>query len=278
MVRMGDVWDRTVEFLGDHLGTLLGIAILGIFAPLSILNAIGALWAMSGGVGRAALAAVFVALYVVIFWAYLAITAVALDPAGAPRAWALAARRLPAGIGVYLIMAIAVFLLTMPIGLLFALSGIDMAAMQAGVAVTPAAPGMFWAAIGYGLIFLVLLLFIAARLMPLTGVILAERRGAGAIARAWRLTRGLTWRLVGTFLLYVVVMQVAVMAVQTVFGSILRLFASGDGALNVATIVTGIVVAAVQSAFSLLAAAFAAKLYQTVMRRESGTAAEPVRS
>jgi len=272
MVKMGDVWDRTVEFLGDRLGALLGVAILGIFVPLSILNALGGLWATAGMGEQLGLLAVSIALYVAIFWAYLAITATALDPAVASTSWSVAARRLPAGVGVYLILMAGIALLLMPVGALFGLSGIDAAAMQRGEAVAPAAPAMFWAGFLVLLVVLVALLVVSARLVPLTGVIVAERRGAGAIARAWTLTRGATWRLIGVLLLYLVVMQVAVLAAQTVFGSILRLFAGGEGAMSVAAIVTGIIVAAVQSGFSLLGAAFAAKLYQAIVRRAEAPA------
>ena len=33
MISMGSVWDRTAEFLSDHLGTILPIALLAIFVP-----------------------------------------------------------------------------------------------------------------------------------------------------------------------------------------------------------------------------------------------------
>lgn len=266
---MGDVWDRTVERLGEQLGVLLPVAILGIFVPLSVLNALGALWAVAGMGTKLALTLAFVALYLLVFWAYLAITAVMIDPRRGASAWSAVVRRLPAGIGVYLLLGVIGFVLTMPIGMLAALAGIDMSAMQRGVAVAPSSPALVWVAVAYFLAFLVVVLFATARLMPLTAVIVAERRGAGAIARAWRLTRGLSWRLIGVMLLYVIVLQVSTLAAQTVFGSVLRIFAGGRGPLDVATIVTGIVVAAVQTGFGLLGAAFAAQLYVSVVRTEA---------
>ena len=40
MVRMGDIWDRTVEFVGDRLGTILPIAVLALLAPGAISGAL----------------------------------------------------------------------------------------------------------------------------------------------------------------------------------------------------------------------------------------------
>jgi len=268
MVRMGQVWDRTVEFLGDRLGVLLPVAIGGIFVPTSVLNAFGAVWATAGPGTRGVLTIVTLLLYLAIFWAYLTITAIALDPAARTLHWGAAGRRLPAGVGAYLLLLLGVVVLSMPIGILAVLSGIDVAALGAGVATAPTSRGLLWATMLYALAFGIAILAVGARLLPLTGVVYAERRGAGAIARCWRLTRGLTWRLVGVLVLYIVVLQVAALAAQTVFGSILRLFAGRPGSLDVATIVTGIVVAGVQTGFSLLGAAFAAKLYEATVRRE----------
>ena len=40
MVNMGNVWDRTTEFLSDNLGAVVPIALLTIFVPQSISGAI----------------------------------------------------------------------------------------------------------------------------------------------------------------------------------------------------------------------------------------------
>ena len=36
MVNMGNVWDRTTEFLGENLGAILPLAAIAIFVPQSI--------------------------------------------------------------------------------------------------------------------------------------------------------------------------------------------------------------------------------------------------
>jgi len=127
-------------------------------------------------------------------------------------------------------------------------------------------PGVGQTVAALFLVELAVVLFVLARLLPLTGVIVAERRGLGAYARAFRLTRGMTWKLLGVILLYAVVAWVSSLAATTVFGSILRLVAPGEGSVTVAGVLTAIAAAAVQAVFTVLAAAFCAKLYVALVR------------
>lgn len=271
MVKMGDVWDRTVDFLGDNVGALLPIVVLAIFVPTSISGSLEGLRASAGPGLSLGLAILSLAFGIVAIWAQLAITALAIDPAigrGAGRA--ATARLLPA-IGVFILVGLLFALAAVPLVAVLVTSHIDFAAMSGGQMAAPAlSPGMGLTLFLLILVTLAAMLWLAARLMPLTAVILAERRGAGAIGRAFALTRGLTWRLIGVMILYAVVALVAVMAAQTVFGSILRLVAGGEGDVTVASVITAVVVAAVQAGFTTLAAAFAAKLYVAV--RQTGAA------
>jgi hypothetical protein len=149
-------------------------------------------------------------------------------------------------------------------------SGVDLSQMRAGSALRPfaAAPGVgLWLGLTLTAVMIGFLLLIV-RLAPLSGLILSERRGAGAIPRAFRLTRGLTWKLVGVVILYAIVSIVAQWAAQGVFGSVLALIAGGEGPVTLAGVLTGAIVAAVQTAFTVLAAAFTAKLYLACVARE----------
>lgn len=268
MVKMGDVWDRTTEFLGNHMTTVLPVVLAGIFVPMSIANGLSELWPISPPSGRIALTIAFVGIYLAVFWAYLTLTALTIDPLSGGRAAHVALRRLLPGIGIYIVLGLIVGALTAPFGVLLAMSGIDMEAMQRGEQVAAPAAGYGWALLIYLILFVVLLLAGSARLATLGGVVVAERRGARAPVRAVRMTRGLTWKLIGVALLYFVVSQIAQLAARTVFGTILRIFAGGEGALSVATVVTGVVVAAVGAAFLTLAAVFCARLYVAIAARE----------
>ncbi|RYY41946.1 MAG: hypothetical protein EOP59_11150 [Sphingomonadales bacterium] len=107
-----------------------------------------------------------------------------------------------------------------------------------------------------------LLLWIAARLMVTTPVIVREGRWLSALRQSWKLTRGMTWRIIGVILLFALISWVSILAANTVFGSVFALIAGGDRAgVSLAGVLTSIVVAAVQTGFTVLVPAFTAKLY-----------------
>ncbi|MFD1786244.1 hypothetical protein ACFSC3_01540 [Sphingomonas floccifaciens] len=263
MVTMGYVWDRTVETVGERLSVVLPIAIVGLFLPATIIASLQGV--LTAGDARVQLIVnlVSLAFSVLSLWAQLAIVAAAVDPRRGLGAAARhgVARLLPA-IGIVLLLMLAMAVASIPVFGLLASGGIDAAAVQKGqIAIANLNPGMVVAAILYGFAVLLVLLFVGARLAPLLSVVSEERRGVGAIARAFRLTRRLTWRLAGVVVLYVVIVTVATMAVRTVFGTVLRLFDGGSGPITLTSVVTAIATSAVSAAFSVLATIFCARLY-----------------
>ena len=111
------------------------------------------------------------------------------------------------------------------------------------------------------------MLFVGARLLPLYAVVLEERLAVAAIARCWRLTRRHTWRLVGTVLLFVVVLMIATWAAQSVSGLIFRLILGGNAQATVALLAAA-VAQAVSAALTLVAIVFSAQLYVALVARE----------
>jgi hypothetical protein len=280
-VKMGNVWDRAVEFLSDHIALILPIAIFALIVPTSITGSLQELATTGSMPVRSGLTLLGLGFAILGIWAQLAISAMAIDPEYARRATATATARLFPAIGVYLVLFLAVFLvLFAQVFVLGLAGGYDFSQIQWGqqtmqqLQLPPGLRG--WV----GLLFLVealVLIGLLARLAPLTGVIVAERRGLGAIRRAFQLTRGLTWKLIGVVILYAVVAWVATAAAQFVFGSIMRIIAGGDGPVTVAGVVTSVVVASVGATFTVLAAAFTAKLYVATARaHEASRVVEPV--
>lgn len=274
MVKMGDVWDRTVEFLGDNLPEILPIALFAIFLPTSISGSLEGLQATAGRGPAIALGVLSVGLAIIQLWGQLAIAALAIDGGIGRHAGRVATARLLPAIGVYLILFVALFLLFVPAVAILVAGGVDLTALGAGdSALQQAAPGTIGIAATYMIAMAVVALFVAARLIVLTPVIVAERRGVGAFGSSFALTRGLTWKIVGVLILFAIVAIVAILAAQTVFGSILGLIAGGDGPVTVASVITAVVVAAVTTAFTVLASAFTAKLYVAVVRVRDAVAA-----
>lgn len=269
MISMGNVWDRTTEFLSDHLGAVLPIALLGIFVPSILMDNFGALQqgarpglAMALGLGT--LVAVLVML-----WGSLAITALTLDPAGGRGATRLALRRFPAALLVLLVMGVALLAVMIPFGVILAAGGVDFATMTPG-SMPEMSGGASAAFVIYALLLLIVGLWLMSRLAVILPAVVGERLAIGAIARSWQLTRGAALRIFGVILLYFIVSGVASSAARFGVGTILKLLIGTEPGISIATVLTSVIVAAVSTAFTVLYAVFTAKLFVALLIREGG--------
>lgn len=275
-VDISAVWDRATEFLGDHLATLMPIAVPWIYLPLAVQTAIAPL-AKSGDATATAAQIGSFALTLLGIWGQLQVLALALDPArGAAGSRAAATARIGPVLVLTLVLGIGALLLVAPIAVALAMAGLDFqAVMQASASGTPVPPppGMTPAIGGfilfYALAMSAVFLWVAVRLALVNAVLVAEGGWFGAIGRSFALTRGRVLALVGVLLLFVVVSAVATLAAQTVFGAIFALVLGGEGAPTLATVVTSAVVAVVSTAFTLLSAAFVGKFYVAARAQEA---------
>ncbi|MET0308037.1 MAG: glycerophosphoryl diester phosphodiesterase membrane domain-containing protein [Sphingomonas sp.] len=261
MVKMSTVWDRTAEFLSDQIGAIVPVALLAFFVPASIGGSLEPVFLTASPGLMLGLRLVQLAFAILSIWGSLTITAMALDGVSGGTAGAIGRRRLLPALVVSVVLGVAMLLLTLPLPIFLAASGYDLTAVARGetVEISSTAAAVLWI---YTLVLLVALAWIAARLFVMTPVIVREERMFGAIPQSWRLTRGSAWRIVGVLILFVVVAIVSGLAAKTVFGSIFALIAGGgEEGISLAGVLTSIVAAAVQTAFLVLAPAFAAKLY-----------------
>jgi hypothetical protein len=264
MVDIGAVWDRTVEFISDNLSAVVPIALIGIFVPLSISNSLAPLANSAAPGERSIIYSARILLSLWSLWGKLGITALALDPRGGRQpAIQLAGRRLVPTILASLTLLVAVLVATAPVFIALAITGFDFVAAASGHA-TPPSEGVR-AFIGlYALALVMIGFWVGARLIVLYPTIVMEQRGTGVFARAFRLTRGNVLKIVGVLLLYIIVIFVAQMATQFVFGAIFGLLFGGDGAVSLATILTSIMVGVVATAFTILTTAFVTRLYMAL--------------
>ena len=267
MVKMGNVWDRTMEVLNGRGGMLAGIAVLTLFVP-GVISAAYAAYATPGTATAAIGALLALATSVAALWGQLYVIAAASDP-GTDRASALRGangRLLPAlllGLALVAIMLVAL----LPAAVLLAMAGFDFAALSQGATQGTVAPGPALLASLYAIVVLIVMLFAGARLLPLYAVVLHERLGLGAIARSWRLTRRHTWRLVGVVLLFLIVLMIATSAAQSVGGLVFRIILGADARATV-TFVAAVIAQAVSTALTLIAIVFSAQLYVALVARE----------
>lgn len=262
MVRMGSVWDRTTEVLRGRAAILGSIAAVAIFLP-AVINTAVAMTVTAGSVGVALIAmAIAFGVLLANLWGQLAMLAVSTDPA-TTRADAMrqaSARVLPA-LGVLLGLAVIFGVGFFVLQLLLQAAGMQAPGRAMPMPTMEAMQAAMRDRTGLALLaFLVVALCLTARLLLLNAVILNERRGIGAIARSWRLTRGMTMRLVGLMLLFVVILLIPTLAAQSVVGLIFRLVL-GEGGIAGATFAASIAGAAVTTVFTVVAAAFTAQLY-----------------
>ena len=263
MVSMGTVWDRATEFLSDNLASIFPLALFAIFLPLAISQSIQPLIALGGSTALLALL-LWVCLSIASKWGSIAIMALALDAAGGRKAAITTANRrfLPI-IGISLLLLIGFFALLLPPAIAVGLSGLDaQAAVRSGK--MELGDGLSSFVTLYLVFLLGAFVWLAARLLLLAPTILVERRGIGAITRSFKLTRPVQWKIIGVAILFVIVMMVSVLAANFVFGSIFRLIFGGDAPVTPASVLTSTLVSVVLTAFSVLAAAFTAKLYLAV--------------
>lgn len=262
MVKMGTVWDRTAEFLTDNLPTILPVALIAFFVPFSVMGSFQPLVTETTPGLRLVLELIMFVSMVVITWGMLTLTAMVLDggDGGASR---IASKRLIPALVVNVAIFLAMLLLFAPILLTLSVSGVDLLAIVRGVPVDVSMPkSVAWAVGIYTLLAILVCVWLAARLAVVNAVIVREKLMFGAIRRSWALTRGVVWQIVGVAFLYSVVSNVAALAAQLVFGTIFALIAGGGGGtLSLASVLTSVIMAAVQTGFIVLAPVFTAKLY-----------------
>jgi hypothetical protein len=268
MVKMGQVWDQTLEFLNEHLGRVMPFAIVAFVLPSTLTSALSSAQGNTLVIGYGLAALISIAAWLLQTWGQLAITVLVLGLAGTAGAGRTALRRLPPAIAVMIVLLLGAFALSLPAVLMLRAGGMTLSNLTPG-AMMPQIPASISLAVGlYGVLYLLVLLFFTARVLSvLFPIVVAERHGVRAIGEGFRLTRGHTWRLIGVVLLYAIVTFVATRAAQLVFGSVLRLVSDGQGPLSLANVITALAVATVASAFSVIATVFCAKLYQALTAR-----------
>ena len=261
-----------MDVVRGRAGQLATIGALTMFLPGLVRDAVP-LVAQPGSTAFALIGGVLaIAVLIVAIWGQLAVLATATDPqttrAGA---YAQATARFPAALAVTMVAILAVVALLIPFAVAIGLSGMDFS----GLTTTAQMPNLGRGTVAfitlYALLLLIVGVWIAARLTLTNPVVLNERRGLGAFARSWQLTRGLTWRIVGVFLLYIVVLLIALSAAQFITGAVFGLILGRTPLVAFLTAVAG---GAVTTAFSVLASTFIAQLYVAVTQRGVATVFE----
>lgn len=268
MIRIGAVWDRTTEVIAGRASLLAWLAGLFLFAP-SMLQAIMRAAAGESPMGSLKLLAFVVGLVVAVLaiWGTLAMTAMTSDPAvDRHDAIAIGRRRLPAGIAVLLVAVAATFVVVV-VPLIYLIAGsVDVARLEQGVSASSLNASASAAVPSLLLVLSLAALWLSARLLPLFAVVTNERRGLGAFARSFALTRGSTLKLIGLMLLYAIVAIIVLTAITWVLGSVAQIV-FGDGGRMWTMLLLALATGIATAGFSVLQTTFSTQFYLAARER-----------
>jgi hypothetical protein len=172
------------------------------------------------------------------------------------------------------LLALVVFVLLIPAVAPLALAMPDAAAM------TPEVMGAAIAGLGattrgilvlYALALAAALIWLVARLVLLNPVVVNERAGVASIRRSFALTHGLTWKIIGLAILFLIVAGVVRLAARLVSGIVFGL-ALGDSNAGLAAMLAAAVVGAVTAGITIVWACFVAQLYLAAVGRTPAAA------
>jgi hypothetical protein len=265
-VRIGSVWDSTQQVLAGRAGMLIPFAAIGFVLPgiLQILILPNGGVSPAGNVSGLGLVLTIVSLALGV-WAQLGIMALATHPSNTTAEASRAGfQRFPPVLGLALAIGFVLALAALVLIVGLVAFGFDFTAMMAvngdPSRMPPMPGGAALFLLVYALVTVPLALWLAARLMLTYAVALNERVGLGAFRRSIALTRGMTWRLIGVSLLFLIVMSVSGLAVQGVASALFGLVLGGDK-LWLARALTALLGSVVSAVFLTLAYVFVARLY-----------------
>ncbi|MDJ0276707.1 hypothetical protein QLH51_07860 [Sphingomonas sp. 2R-10] len=275
MVKIGTVWDRAVDFVRDHLGEVMPVLLITQFAAPALSGSLAGVRATSSGGMAAVFGLVSLVTTLVSLWGALYLIAFAAQPNGREQravAMGLAKSRFLPLIGVSIVLVAILAVLALPGVILAVASGFDFQSVMAGLPPQPEEFAKLGVSVLYFFVLALFVLWASARLLLINAVVAMERRGVGSIAQAFRLTRGLTWKLIGLLLLYAIVAGVAVSAAQFVVGGVLGLLSDPNSSFSLAIIGGAIAVAAVSAALALYQSAVVGKLYREIVGQQDDAA------
>jgi len=106
------------------------------------------------------------------------------------------------------------------------------------------------------------MLFFAIRMLMTSAVASAESHGPGRIIRrSWQLTAGNFWRLLVFFLLFIITLMVAAIAIGSIAGIIAEVLLGGIEPMSVGALFVALVTQLVSAAVSVVLMVMLARIY-----------------
>jgi|SRR5947209_7085206 len=255
-------WDETVSFVKQEAGTLFLIVFALAVLPGLILQAVAgrlvgdANLAPAAAADPASLTAAALAIPLMLIpilalsiWGNLTITLLAMRRETViGSAFRHAARRILPLLGAALLFGLAAAVIAVPV---IGAAGIGMGMRRLGLAMLLL------------LVLMLLAIFFAIRLMLMTPIAAAEPLGPiGIIRRSWQLTAGHFWKLLGFFILLLIVFLVVFVVINSIGGILMTMTAGQPKPGTVGSFVLQLVTGIVQAVWATYFVVLMARIYQ----------------
>lgn len=246
---LSQAWDESRAVLA-HDGRLLGsVALALVVLPQTI---IGLVAPASGGEPSSFTLTLLAITGLIGMIAQVAINRLAIGPSiTVGGAIGRGFSRLPAVLGSFILLVIALFLVLIPIVLVLGYSG-----LIAEPAAGNEAPAGF-------LLLIILIAALGYAIFQLTIPVAAAETGGSIhlLTRSWRLSRGNYWRLLAFVILLFACLVVVLIAGQFGLGAMIAVALGPPEALSLSALVISIVVALIQALFMVIFAVMLARIY-----------------
>lgn len=257
IVSLGAVWEDTVEFLKAELSLVAPVSLLGFGLPMvAFMLAVPADEAVNGKLQPGSWMLWMFPCGFVAMLGSLAVSSLVLTPhISVKESIALAFRRIPAGLGLFLLYLGLQVMLSIPFGL---------ANMAEG--------GMGTASTLVYLASVVFVIWVFARVMPIWAVVVDRQQTPWAsVMRAFELTRGLTARLLALRLVMGLAALIILIVLLIPIGALTRLIGALAGNPNVGIVIAFVCLGVLVAMIAGIWTVYVAHLYRRLAALNSGT-------
>lgn len=256
-------WDETKDVLGGDGKLFVSVALALIGIPSMITTLIAPQGMTIENRGPLWVDLLLFAFMLLTLVGQLALIRLALKPSiTVGGAIAHGARRMPVYLVTAILYAAALIALFIPLVIVAVISGVRIEE-PAAAAMTPAF------ALGL-LVFIVIALFFAVRMLMGSPVASAEQAGPVAIIkRSWVLTHGVWWKLFGFLVIFLVGALIVVVAIGAVAGSLATIAFGAIEPMTPGALMVGLFQGLFNAAFTALFAVMLARIYVQLSGKKS---------
>ncbi len=254
MISMTSIWDDTVAFIKREVALLIPLTLATVvMAQTAITLASGGAKGAATNPNPVVALALLVAISVMVCGQLATSAMVLKNGISIAEALRLGASRLPKFLGFGLILLLGAFVVFMPMVMILAVSGYDLAGGQ--MQLPPVA-------LLYVLIMIAGFMWLNIRLMMVTPLIVDRNLPLRSVfATSFAATKGHVPKIIGAFVLYIIVALVISSVANVLFGSVFLVIGKALGLPDVGRVFAALANGVVSGALSMVSTVYIAMLY-----------------